>query len=807
MAVTKKKDIGAGKSKGLTEFYKKNLAEINKMKTEELNLEREIGRVMQENTDNAKDLFGVQKKLASANNAIIQSVQEQAKLGNITVGQAEDLVKTNEKIAQIGSSRTQLNTVLADLEKEIVKALEEGNVARLEALESQRNLAKATFEANQRLDKMNAVVSGLDQITGGLATKVQNFGAAFMGPMGAITGVFAILGLVVGLLTASAAITDNIGDSFGVIGVQDFHSELVVARADFERMGFSAEEMNTAVNTLSSDFGMTVGEAAGLAKEVANNAKALGMTTDESAKLLGTFKTTAGLSAEQADLLIKQTGALAQSAGVAPAAIFKDMAGSAGVIAKFTDGTGENIARAAVKARQLGLSLSDVAGIAEGFLDVQGSIEKEMEASLMIGRDLNLTKARELSLAGDVEGLQDEILSIVGSQAEFNEMDVLQRKSLASALNMNVEQLSKYVAGSEKGTEALKEMSEVDPAVIAGDDAMSELTKLKNEMKAMKTEMLGLGGAFSGTMGIILPLLVLAGVAVAAIGIKMLLAGKAGGKGMSSLGKGVGRGMTAVGRGFRGMGIGLAQLAAAGTAAIPILLTLSVVGASLALVITAIGYVISKLPPVITAMAKGFALVAGAIGDVIINVFNKVKELAEIGGMKLISTATGITAIGVSLAAFGGGSVLAGIGSFVGNLLGGDPIKKFERFAKMGPQLTEAAVGLRSIGAAIEVVNTERIKQIGDYLSGISLLKLAALGAMGKLSVPAGGGGGAATVGTTAGMTTMEQKEAEPLWVGGIKSEIRNFKHDLIGVFGFHGDEISAKIGKQVATNIVAVAG
>ena len=768
-----------------------------------------------------EDLEDVQDLLKSINKDIKRNAAGLKDWDTATSKLNDDLSGIVKSLGESGGTTQRLVTAVQgvrlgtldiyDLEEEINDSLAEqktatgdrlnllkGEVVVLKKLQGHQESIAAAAEKKANVDQID------NALLGGMLGKVKAIGEQMKTKWGVAALFAAALVSIYALLGSVSDVTDNIGDSFGVIGVKDFRTELVQGRADFERMGFSAEELNTAVNTLSSDFGMTVGEAAGLAEEVANNARALGMTTDESAKLLGTFKTTAGLSSEQADSLIKQTGALAQSAGVAPAAIFKDMAGSAGVIAKFTDGTGENIARAAVKARQLGMSLADVASIAEGFLDVQGSIEKEMEASLMIGRDLNLTKARELSLAGDVEGLQDEILSIVGSQAEFNEMDVLQRKSLAAALNMDVEQLSKMVAGSEKGTEALKEMSEVDPAVIAGEDAMAELTKLKNEMAALKTEALGMAGAFSG---VLLASIAAVGVVLAIVAAKAMLAGKGIGLGMSKMGKGVGKGMKSIGRGFASMGRGLAQMAIAGTAAIPILLTIAVVGASLALVITSIGYVISKLPPVINAMAKGFSLVAGAIGDVIVNVFNKVKELAEIGGMKLISTATGITAIGVSLAAFGGGSVLAGIGSFVGNLLGGDPIKKFERFAKMGPQLTEAAVGLRSIGAAIEVVNTERIKQIGDYLSGISLLKLAALGAMGKLSVPAGGGGGAATVGTTAGMTTMEQKEAEPLWVGGIKSEIRNFKHDLIGVFGFHGDEISAKIGKQVATNIVAVAG
>ena len=50
------------------------------------------------------------------------------------------------------------------------------------------------------------------------------------------------------------------------------------------------------------------------------------------------------------------------------------MAGSAEEIAGFTKDGGENIAEAAVQARQMGLSLSTTAKIAEGLLDFESSI-------------------------------------------------------------------------------------------------------------------------------------------------------------------------------------------------------------------------------------------------------------------------------------------------------------------------------------------------------------------------------------------------------------------------------------------------
>ena len=53
---------------------------------------------------------------------------------------------------------------------------------------------------------------------------------------------------------------------------------------------------------------------------------------------------------ERAEIFAKQTTLLAQQAGAAPDQVLKDIANSAEVTAKFTDASGENIAKAAIMA-------------------------------------------------------------------------------------------------------------------------------------------------------------------------------------------------------------------------------------------------------------------------------------------------------------------------------------------------------------------------------------------------------------------------------------------------------------------------
>ena len=100
-------------------------------------------------------------------------------------------------------------------------------------------------------------------------------------------------------------------------------------------------------------------------------------------------------------------------------------------------------------AKKLGISLDDVAGIAENMVDFSSSIEAEMKASVMTGKQLNFQRARELALAGETEQMMEEILGQVGSEEEFLAMNVKQREALALAAGTDLATMMKLVAAEE----------------------------------------------------------------------------------------------------------------------------------------------------------------------------------------------------------------------------------------------------------------------------------------------------------------------------------------------------------------------
>ena len=116
-----------------------------------------------------------------------------------------------------------------------------------------------------------------------------------------------------------------------------------------------------------------------------------------------------------------------------------------------------------------------------------------------------------------------------------------------------------------------------------------------------------------------------------------------------------------------------------------------------ALVAAAAVYIIAKsvdkLGDSFEKTAKGISL----FSKTSLSIINPIKQLAT---ANLKEAATGISSLGSALSDFGTGSAVAGIGSFIGNFLGGDPIAKMEKLASIGDKLKITADSISAIAQA-----------------------------------------------------------------------------------------------------------
>jgi hypothetical protein len=254
--------------------------------------------------------------------------------------------------------------------------------------------------------------------------------------------------------------------------------------------GLELEDVKSAQNTILKDLGGSVDEALKLSVNFARTSAATGQTSDELGKTLSIMES---ISSASRDVLLNQiraNAAMIEAQGVAPGLVMRDIAANAEFFAEFAKDGGRNLIMAGTAARKLGLDMSAVADATNSLLEFESSIESSMEASLLLGRQINTDRARMLALTGDQEGLMKEIQRIAGSEQDFNQMNVLQRRALAKSVGQSVEGLARIVrnnqagatgaaAGGAMGSIAEKQLS-TQKQIVDGMNQVAENTRPKS---------------------------------------------------------------------------------------------------------------------------------------------------------------------------------------------------------------------------------------------------------------------------------------------------------------------------------------
>jgi hypothetical protein len=177
----------------------------------------------------------------------------------------------------------------------------------------------------------------------------------------------------------------------------------------------------------------------------------LGLSVEQAGKL-GLFSKVSGVAlADFNENVLQGVSSMNELRGsvVAPGQALQDVLSTSDDIALSLGGNPELLGKAATAARALGLELSKVDRIAESLLDFESSIEAELEAQLLTGKQINLAKARELALNNDLAGLSNELAKNGASAAEFANMNRIQQNALARALRMSREELAKTIIAQD----------------------------------------------------------------------------------------------------------------------------------------------------------------------------------------------------------------------------------------------------------------------------------------------------------------------------------------------------------------------
>lgn len=471
----------------------------------------EFSKSIAEASSTNKAVFEDSNRLLSEMSSITAELSQLNKEDTIEIAsKSQELESLYAKLSNSIEAMEAQGENLSDIDKQILQALKEQYAEILNLGVGASKFANVSKEAKEIYEELGSDLEGIQKTFQKVAMTTQIFFSSFKNAAGVT------LGFVGGLV-------DDFNDlSKGVGGTVTQMFQLKAQ--SFAVSKLLGDEAGTAVTSLAEKLGDANDVTLKLSLGVGALTGRLGVSGEEAATLVNQFGNLSGRSSEFAMNTLEATSQLASANGVAPAGVMKDIAQNTEFFALYAKDGGANIGEAAIQAKRLGVDLSTASKISDNLLDYQSSVQSEMQASVLLGRNLNLNKARELAYAGDAAGAMKEALEAAGGINAYNDMDVYQRRAVAEAIGVGADELQKMVANQEKAltpvgqlegqfnsiTAAVQEMGAgiagtavkgIGGMLIGMKDFKSQVSQAKEGLDFIKDSAKGIGSLLTGDKG------------------------------------------------------------------------------------------------------------------------------------------------------------------------------------------------------------------------------------------------------------------------------------------------------------------
>ena len=491
-------------------------------------------------------IVGIEKRKLDLANARATSIAEQK---NIQQGLLADAEKSGvldkeaynlsvEKLAKDEASLSNITAQLSPMSKQAVFTRQ--NTAELERQNILRQKEKDTLVANEKkLGAFGGILKGISKIPllGDLVNTDKIMGAAMDKIKETGSGV---AGLGAGLKEAGKQMLSGLTNPANIalfaftamLGALKTMGELILKNnakiTQFEKtMVMSSDEAKDLAGTFAETAGelddINVTSAAmihtfmGMSEQFGFMAKfsqdtlatatrlqaTTGITAEAAGILAASSEITAGSFDDQYKNALATSYALQQQAGVQfdLKGILEETSKVTGTVRANLGGNIEEIAKAVTQAKLFGASLEDVASAGDALLDFESSITKELEAELLIGRDINLEKARAAALAGDQVTLAQELQKEAGSLADFQNMNVIQQQALSEAMGMTSDQMADILFQQEIQGKTASELRDM------GKDELANRLEQQTAQESLSASMESAKSALGDMLKFIDPLL------------------------------------------------------------------------------------------------------------------------------------------------------------------------------------------------------------------------------------------------------------------------------------------------------------
>ena len=464
-------------------------------------------RFQQQRVEALKEELGIKSKLTEAEKtALSLSRKSAAQAVDLLVKQASGLRSIKEIQGDVNRAKAlqeQLAEQVKNTEGETQRILSDSKEIQDEIV------AKAKEELNRRKDiedslglsgKALSLLNGLLGNNNSLTNEILENTRKRLDEQDKLNDKTA--GFTILLQETGKAIVDNISDPLtfvallfeNSVAVNQFAKDLGVSdrnalglRNNMSQVAASTGDVFITSKKVSESF-FTMSEALGFVADfsgqtlvtMTNLEKRIGLTANEAANMTALFRLQGNNTEEIAD---NTFATLANSiklgnVAVTPKQVFEEIAQTTDSIVVSLGASPIAIGKAIVAAKQLGAELSDIDQIASSILDFEQSIEAELNAELLTGKQLNFERARLLALNNDLEGVGKEIAKQGIDFASFSGMNRIQQEAIASSLGLSRDRLAEITK-----QQAFQSMSSKEILENFGEDAYNQSLRLDAQEK------------------------------------------------------------------------------------------------------------------------------------------------------------------------------------------------------------------------------------------------------------------------------------------------------------------------------------
>ena len=308
--------------------------------------------------------------------------------------------------------------------------------------------------------------------------------------------------------------TVNIQRNFAVTKKEaiQINQQLARTAVGARTLGVNLESVTKGVNSLNEELG---GTALLFTEDIQVGMAELTDRQKLSVKAAASFTTQAINSGKAVDTIRAEQEAT-----------FKAVKASTGVALNFTqtleeagqisgalrlnlEATPGGLTEAVAQAKSLGIEMSAILGTQASILDFETSIANELAAEALIGRDINLERARLAALNNDIAGLTQEIAAQFGSVEEFQSLNYVQQNAFAKALGMSSDQLAEQLRTQQSINE------QIETGVETAGDSLTQNSSALSAQEALTESINSLNSILKTSLGLIIGIATAAAVFLA----------------------------------------------------------------------------------------------------------------------------------------------------------------------------------------------------------------------------------------------------------------------------------------------------